>query len=211
MDFGLLKKQGRNYKMADAKLLEKRKEIKTRKPTFIRQCSHKIAKVKSRWRRARGIQSKVRIGFKGRAKCPGLGYCSPKAVKGLNRAGLEEVRIARLVELEKVTKDQVVVIANIGMKKKVELIKACQEKKIPITNVKDVAKYLKDVETDLAERKENRKQRNKAKKKKEESLKKKGKKEETKEEKKEETKVEKKEETKKGQKSDKIKILEQGQ
>lgn len=197
--------------MADVKLLEKRKEIKIRKPTFIRQCSHKIAKVKERWRRARGIQSKMRIGFKSRAKCPGLGYCSPKAVKGLNRAGLEEVRVARILDLEKITKDQVVVIANIGMKKKVELIKACQEKKIPIINVKDVTKYLKDVEESLAERKEFRKLRSKEKKKKEESLKKKGKKEEVKEEKKEETKEEKVEETKKGQKSEKIKILEQGQ
>ena len=201
--------------MADTKLLEKRKEIKIKKPTFIRQCSHKISKVKSRWRRPKGIQSKVRIGFKGRAKCPSLGYSSPRAVNGLNRSGFEEIRVQNLAELEKVTKEQVVVIANIGVRKKLNIIKACQEKKISIVNIKDITKYLKDVEESLAERKEDRKTRSKAKKKKEESLKKKGKKEETKEEKKEEkkeeTKTDKQQETKKGQKSEKIKILEQGQ
>jgi len=63
------------------KLLELRKKIKQRKPEFIRQDAHKKAKLKRKWVRPRGIDSKIRLGLKGYGKKPSTGWSSPKGTK----------------------------------------------------------------------------------------------------------------------------------
>ena len=48
-------------KMAETKkLLELRKKIKGKKPNFIRQDAHKHKRLARKWRKPKGIQSKMR-------------------------------------------------------------------------------------------------------------------------------------------------------
>ena len=42
-------------------LLELKKKIKKKKPNFTRQETHKKSKLKKKWRRPKGIQSKLRL------------------------------------------------------------------------------------------------------------------------------------------------------
>ena len=75
--------------MDKKELLGIRKKQKSRKPNFARQDSHKKAEIKTRWRAARGLHSKVRLGFKGYRKKPSQGYRSPAKVRNTHPSGLK--------------------------------------------------------------------------------------------------------------------------
>jgi len=47
------------------RLFKVRKVLKGKKPTFRRQCHHKFKRLKTSWRRPRGLQSKQRRGYLG--------------------------------------------------------------------------------------------------------------------------------------------------
>ena len=67
--------------------LEHRSVIKKKKPNFIRQDAHKKKRVGTSWRRAKGIQSKVRLNKRGYVKSVSQGYRSPKSVRGTTPSG----------------------------------------------------------------------------------------------------------------------------
>ena len=157
------------------------------------------------------MHSKMRIHLRGRRKSPSPGYSSPRAVRGLNRQGLTEVHVVNAKDLEGFNaKTQIVVFGKIGLRKKIELIKICTEKKYPLAQIKDPQAFTQKVQADLTARKTKRKQSIEKKKSKEETVKKAKDNKET-EKKENTTSTEPKEETKKGEKSDKIKTLEKKQ
>ena len=193
--------------MADARLLKHRRLIKSKKPRFLRQDANRNKSLEKKWRKPKGMHSKMRIQLRSRRALPSPGYSSPRAVRGLTRNGLQEVPVYNLKDLENFNaKTQIVVFRNIGLKKKMELLKVCTEKKYPVAQIKDIPTFMKKVETDLATRKNSKKiSEEKKKKTKEETTKK------VTEEKKEQAPTETQEETKKGEKSEKIKVLEKKQ
>jgi large subunit ribosomal protein L32e len=194
-------------KMVDKRLLELRKQIKAKKPTFLRQEAHKISKLRNTWRQPKGCDSKMRKKFKSRRKQPSMGYSSPRKVRGLNREGLQNVLVSNIKGLELVNKEtQSVLIAKIGKKKRFEILNACQKNGLHVSNVRDVQEKIKNITEELESRKKARKSKQVQKKAKEEVAKKT--KKEEKKDKKEESKAT---ETKKGEKSDKIKTLEKRQ
>lgn len=83
------------------KALECRKEIKKRKPVFLKQDAQKKAKLEKNWRQPTGRHSKMRLKKKGRRKQPSMGYSSPKIVRGLNPQGIREVHVHNLGDLKK--------------------------------------------------------------------------------------------------------------
>lgn len=194
--------------MADARLLQQRRATKAKKPDFLRQDAQRNKSLAKKWRKPKGMHSKMRIHLKGRRRSPSPGFASPRAVKGLTRQGLQEVHIHNAQDLQSFdAKTQIVVFRRIGMRNKMKLLKICIEKKYPVAQIKDVAAFMHKVEADMAARKNTQKENQK--KKKEEALKKT---KETSEEKKMETQTsEAQEETKRGEKSDKIKVLEKKQ
>jgi large subunit ribosomal protein L32e len=194
--------------MIKEKMLSLRKKIKAKKPTFLRQEADKISKLRNTWRKPKGSDSKMRKKFRCKRKLPSLGYSSPRLVRGLNSKGLEDVLIHNISELHGIDKkSQAIIVAKIGKKKKIEILKLCKEKELVVSNVKDIDAYMKKVAESLGERKDNKKNRKeKQKKSKDSALKKK--KEEKKEETEDKTQAP---ETKKGEKSDKIKTLEKRQ
>ncbi|MBI5797562.1 hypothetical protein HZA98_01510 [Candidatus Woesearchaeota archaeon] len=192
-------------------LLELRKAINAKKPTFLRQDAHRNKSLEKKWRKPNGLHSKIRLKMRGRRVMPSPGYASPRLVRGLTREGLVPHMVNNLKDLAHFDpKTEIVVIAHVGAKKKVAILKVCLEKKYPISRLKAPEAFVKKVEDTLALKKKKQKESEEKKKKsKEESLKKA---KETKEEEKKETPAEEgKEETKKGEKSDKIKVLEKKQ
>lgn len=160
-------------------LLEARRKIKGKKPDFIRQDAHKKPKIGFKWRRPKGIHSKMRLGKRGYRRCVKIGWGSPKKIKNFDRSGLRIKLISSIKELGDVNpkEDGILVSRKIGLKKKIELLKKANEMKITILNIKDVDKYLKETEDNINRKKEKKNKIKKERDKKETEVKKKKEKE----------------------------------
>ncbi len=133
--------------MSIQNLLEIRKEIKERKPDFIRQDNPKRMKVNDKWRKPKGLHSKIRHKFKGRRKMPSRGYKSPAEVKGLHSSGLEIINVHSMGELKKINmnKEGIIVAKATGMKKRLEIFKKAKELNISILNL-NIDEQIKKIE-----------------------------------------------------------------
>ncbi|MBU3941969.1 MAG: 50S ribosomal protein L32e [Nanoarchaeota archaeon] len=167
-----------------------------KKLKFTRQDAHKKVRLGKKWRRPRGLHSKMRLSKKGYNKSVSVGYGSPRKTRNMHSSGLKLIIIKSLKDLEKIdTKNECVAVAKtIGLRKKVEILKQAVKKGIKVVNIKDVNKFLKDVEEKIKKSKE---EKENLKKKKEIKEKEKAAKKKTIEEKVEKTDEEKKEEEKK--------------
>ncbi len=183
--------------------LEQRNALKRKKPTFTRSDSHKKKRLKGKWRRPRGIQSKVRLKKKGYVRSVEIGWGSPKDAKHLTRDGFQEVMVYNISDLEGITDKQGIVIASsVGARKKIEILKIAIEKKFKVINVKDPAGFINKVEEKISSKKQEKKKKEEIKEKKTKEKKKKA------EEKKEDISDKVDEEEKKEQeKKDKDKML----
>jgi large subunit ribosomal protein L32e len=119
-----------------SKLLSVRKKKKAKKPAFMRQEGYRHKRLGDSWRRPRGRHSKLRKGEKARGRKPSVGYSSPRAVKGLTAEGKKPVHVSNRADLEKLDpKREVAVIkAGVGKKKRMEIAREAEEKKIEVLN-----------------------------------------------------------------------------
>jgi len=150
-----------------------RNRLKKRKPNFVIKESGYAARVKERWRAPRGIHSAWRQNQKGRPKKVSTGYGSPRKVKGLHSSGLIKVMANNAQELAKINpaKEGAILSAALGNRKRLELIKLAQEKKIRILNFKDQNKKAENIQTAFQQRKKVQEDRLKTKSKKQEEKK----------------------------------------
>ncbi len=155
----------------------------TTRPKFIAQGGRgKRKEVKARWRRPKGLQSKLRLAKKGHPKKVMTGYRTAVAERDQTK-GMLTTTVQTVAELASVPeKHGVIISGRVGMKKRTEIISAAQEKKLTIINIKDPEAYKKKVADTLATRKKKVEKRV-AKKKAAEAKAKKDEKEEAKEEK----------------------------
>ncbi|MCB9362442.1 50S ribosomal protein L32e [Candidatus Woesearchaeota archaeon] len=183
-------------------LLDIRKAVKSKKPTFSRQDSHKKPKLGTVWRRPKGLQSKMRLMKRGYKRRPEVGWGSPKSVKGLSPEGLMPVSIASAADVEALDakKDGAMLKRTLGTRKKSEIVKALVARKITILNMKNPDEFLKGLEKKVAEKKAVKTEAKKQKEARKKELSKKA------EEKKEE-KIETAEDKKKEEKTTKDKII----
>ncbi|PIN86488.1 50S ribosomal protein L32e [Candidatus Woesearchaeota archaeon CG10_big_fil_rev_8_21_14_0_10_44_13] len=188
------------------KMLKIRKEIKSRKPEFLRQNYGQILSLKRKWIRPRGLHSKMRLHKKGHRKNVSPGYGSPKEVRGLSKEGLIPVLVDNLKKLAAVNAETqgIIVSSKIGLKNRTAILKEAVRRKIKVLNIKSPESYLKNVEDMLKKKKEEKLSKEELKKKKKEELKKKAE-EKEKEKKLEETLSD--EEKKDKEKEEKDKLL----
>ena len=134
--------------------VELRNAMNAKRPDFTRSNKHKRKRVaRSSWRAPRGLHNKEKIGFHGKKAVVGTGYRGPVAARGLSKTGLLPVLVHNLAELEAVdAKRQCAVLARVGMRKKLDLLKACKEKSIVVLGI-DVDASLSRFDARLAERK----------------------------------------------------------
>lgn len=108
---------------------------------FIRQDWFRFSKFGKRrksllkWRRPRGTHSKVRIRKKGNPSIPIIGMKTP-AIHSGKIGGLRPILVHNLKEIESLNKKtEAVILAKIGAKKKLELIKKAESMGIKILNL----------------------------------------------------------------------------
>jgi len=122
---------------------------KKSKPKFLRKDSHKMSKLgkgrkkKQKWKKPTGRDNKMREKRKGHRKVVSIGYKTDKISRGMIEQKVP-VEISNIAQLKKLRENEVPVLANVGMKKKIEIAKAAQKADIKIHNL-NVEKFLKDV------------------------------------------------------------------
>jgi large subunit ribosomal protein L32e len=129
-------------------LLKLRKEMKRRKPRFIRQDYNKKGKIPVNWRESRGMDSKMRQKLRGYRRSPSKGYQTPAEVRGLHPSGYREVIVSTIATMESMDKavEGMVISRTVGNKRRIELIKKAQEKGIKILNIKNPEQFVKEAE-----------------------------------------------------------------
>lgn len=109
------------------------------KPKFVRTDSFRFSRLgKNRrklqvWRSAKGMHSKIRRRREGYPAIPTIGYGSPKELAGKVN-GLTPVLVHNLNELQNLNKHSIAIIARIGAKKKIEMLKKASELGIKVMN-----------------------------------------------------------------------------
>ena len=113
--------------------------LEKKKGKFKRQNFGKKKRIPDKWITPRGIDSGHREDEKHKPAHPRSGYMTPQHVKGLDVTGFEPVRVFNVAGLASIdSKRQAIIIASaVGMKKRIEIQKVAQEKKIQILNYKD--------------------------------------------------------------------------
>ena len=86
------------------------------------------------WRRAKGVHSKIRRKRAGYPKKPEVGYKTKRSVSGLVQ-GLFPILVHNVSEMSKLSSKNIAIIARVGAKKKLEIIKKAEEMHIKIMNV----------------------------------------------------------------------------
>jgi large subunit ribosomal protein L32e len=99
----------------------------------------KRRKKKQVWRRPKGRDNKMREKRKGYPIVVNVGYKKKKSERKLVRV------IRNIRDLEKTEKNEMVIIGNVGKKKKIEIAKKAIKMKIPIQNI-NIKKFLKKSE-----------------------------------------------------------------
>lgn len=118
-----------------------------KKPKFLRRDSVKLSKLgkgrkkKQVWRRPTGRHNKMREHIRGHPVSVSVGYKTDSISRGM----IEEknpVYVENVKQLEKLRENEVPVLRNIGMKKKIEIAKRAKELDIKIHNL-NINKILK--------------------------------------------------------------------
>jgi len=144
--------------MTTKKLLTLRKEISKRRPEFVQQDQHKRPDLQLRWRRPKGMHSKMRHGVWGRPVSVNPGYRGPAAVRGLHDSGLIPMLVHNVEQLGSVDpKTHGAIIGHIGGRKKTEVLAACKQKGIMVFNVKNVDVTMKALADKVTARKDAKK------------------------------------------------------
>lgn len=130
------------------------------KQRFVRQnISRKRLKVK--WRRPRGIHSKLRLNKAGHIKKPSPGFRSTKKDR---RDRVKIIVIRNINELAN-AKQSVLLASKLGLKKKLEILKRCQELKLNVLNIKNIDEFIRKANEVREKKKQDKKNREMEKKK----------------------------------------------
>lgn len=145
--------------------LKIRKTIKGRKPEFIRQDAHKKAEISWKWRKPKGIQSKMRLHKRGYKRSVSPGWGSPADVRGLSREGLLPVIVHNVQSLDKIKiETQGAVIGSaVGSKKRLEIIQKAITMNIRILGMGDPKKAADRIKESIEKRKKEKKAKDMAK------------------------------------------------
>ncbi|MBI5804208.1 50S ribosomal protein L32e [Candidatus Pacearchaeota archaeon] len=110
------------------------------KRRFLRQDTSRHSKLGKKrkkllkWIKPKGRDSKMRLKRKSYPSPPSVGYKSPRKISGKIK-GMTPVLIHNKLDLEKIGKKEIAILAKIGAKKKLEIISEAEKKKIEILNV----------------------------------------------------------------------------
>ncbi len=118
------------------RLLEIRKEMKSREPDFVRFESWRYVRIHPEWRKPKGIDNHMRLSVKGWPHLVKIGYRGPRKIRGLHPSGYRDVLVHNFEELEKLSPslDAARLGGGVGKKKKVQLVRRAKELNIRVLN-----------------------------------------------------------------------------
>lgn len=116
--------------------LAKRAVISGRRPAFHRQEWFRYPTLGDKWRRPKGIHSKMKRGLKRRPPMVEIGYGGPVASRGLHPSGFEEVLVYNVEDLDKINpKTQAARIGGtVGSKKRLTIESRAKELGVRVLN-----------------------------------------------------------------------------
>ena len=120
--------------------LSKRNRMSHKRPSFKRQNWFRYKRLGEKWRRPRGIHSKMRRHFKYRIPVAQVGFRGPASVRGLHPSGFEEVLVHNTKEVENINPETqaVRISSTVGDKKRQLIVKKADELKIRVFNRRDL-------------------------------------------------------------------------
>lgn len=118
------------------RLLALRNEMSNDRIAFLRQEWFRFPRLGEKWRRPRGMHSKMRRHISYRPNVVSIGYRGPQKVRGLHPSGFEEVMVHNADQLEKVDpKTQAVRVgSSVGFKKRQAIEARADELGIRVLN-----------------------------------------------------------------------------
>lgn len=122
--------------------------LKNRKPRFVRKDWRELSKLgmgrkkKQRWRKPKGRHNKLRAKKRSVGKMPGVGYRSPKSVRGTFQ-GLTPILIINENQLNNLKQGGMAVMASIGLKKKIQIATKAKQLGVKFANL-DIDKFLNE-------------------------------------------------------------------
>ncbi|MBN2459412.1 hypothetical protein JXB28_03950 [Candidatus Woesearchaeota archaeon] len=138
-------------------LLERRRQIKRRKPFFRKKDHYKAKSLAKRWRRPRGVDNKQRLRRRAHALRPGSGFKSPVQVKGLHKSGLKPVLVSCLNQLDRIAEGHGIILSSrLGDRKRALILAEIQKKGLVLLNM-DAEKTIVAIQASVKERQEARK------------------------------------------------------
>jgi large subunit ribosomal protein L32e len=117
--------------------LKIRKDIADHRPDFYRQEYGRFKRLRTGWRKPRGIHSKTRMNMRYRRPMVNKGYAGPNLTKGYHPSGFQEVYVSNVADLTKVadTDRQAARIAHgVGQRKREQIVKKADELGIRVLN-----------------------------------------------------------------------------
>lgn len=118
-------------------LLKIKKTLKRKKPKFRRIEKHKHSALPDNWRKPKGHHSKIRRGLKWELKMPKIGRKTPKLLKNFDKYGREIIMIKNADDLKNLNEKKIgVVIAGLGLKKKLIIANKAKDKNLKFLNFK---------------------------------------------------------------------------
>lgn len=130
--------------MMSNKILRARRKV----PRFPRVDAHKEIRLKRKgWRKAKGRHARRKKLSPYHGAVPSIGYGTPAATRNFHSSGLSVVNVSNLNDLAKVNhQESGIKIMNVGMKKRLDIIKESLKRKIRIFNLRKPEEFLKEHE-----------------------------------------------------------------
>lgn len=108
------------------------------KPYFVRYLSWRFWKFERRdyWRKPKGIDNKMRLQLKGYPPIVKSGYGTSREVRGLHPSGLQPLIVSSVRDLEAADPERhiIYISSTVGLRKRVELVKAAEERGFRVAN-----------------------------------------------------------------------------
>jgi len=157
-----------------AKLLDVKKNLKKKRPDFMREGSQNSVRIGDKWRRPKGLHSKMRHQFAGHRKKVNVGFMSPSKIRGLDKEGFALIKIEKIVDLNSLDPKvhKIIISSNVGMKNKILLLEKASEKGFKIFACKDPVKKIAEFNDKLKSLKDAKTKKSKVKKEKKDLAKK---------------------------------------
>ncbi len=98
-----------------------------------------IKRVKNRWRKPRGIDSKARVKKNFAGAEPTIGYGNPEELRGIRASGKRAVLVSNMNELNAIIGNksdniEITLASALSRKKRIAMVKVAQQNKINVTN-----------------------------------------------------------------------------